>query len=487
MSALALIAIIVLLLVLRQNLIVILFIVGGYVHLVYGAGQLEYMIQDMWTGADKEVLLSIPLFILAGNVMTRGSIAERLIAIVRSATAWLPGGMAAATILSCAVFAAISGSSTVTLLAVGAVMYPALLKGGYSKRYAMGAICAGGTLGIIIPPSIPMILYGISTEASITDLFIAGIGPGLLLTAMFTVHALIVNRHMPHAPVSRRGLYYLFTAPLVVLALQPHYWSFVVQATRPRAVAAGAPGGTPGGVSLIDDYRPPAAFADYFAAMPAGIRELGRALAFGGPAALLPVIILGGIYTGWFTATESAAIGLAYALLVEIFVHRELRLRDFYTVALETTKLLGSLFPILAIALSLNLLLTEQRVPQSLVEFMTGAVESKAAYLLIVNVLLLIVGCFMDVGSAILIVAPLIWPIAEAYGIDKTHFGIIMTVNLEIGFLTPPVGLNLIVAMSAFKEDFGFICRSVLPFIAMMLVALAAVSWIPEIALYLVR
>ena len=164
-----------------------------------------------------------------------------------------------------------------------------------------------------------------------------------------------------------------------------------------------------------------------------------------------------------------------------------MRLRDFYTVALETTKLLGSLFPILAIALSLNLLLTEQRVPQALVEFMTGAVESKHAYLLIVNILLLIVGCFMDVGSAILIVAPLIWPIAEAYGIDKTHFGIIMTVNLEIGFLTPPVGLNLIVAMSAFKEDFGFICRSVLPFIAMMLVALAAISWFPEISLYLVR
>jgi C4-dicarboxylate transporter DctM subunit len=481
MSVLALIAIIILLLVLRQNLIVILFIIGGYVHLVFGAGQLEYMIQDMWTGADKEVLLSIPLFILAGNVMTRGSIAERLIAIVRAATAWLPGGMAAATILSCAIFAAISGSSTVTLLAVGAVMYPALLKGGYPKMYAMGAICAGGTLGIIIPPSIPMILYGISTEASITDLFIAGIGPGLLLTAMFTVHALIVNRHMPHAPVSTNGLYYLVSAPFVVLALQPHYWLFVVQAARPRAVAAGGP------VSLIDDYRPPQAFAGYFAGMPDGIRTLGRALAFGGPAALLPVIILGGIYTGWFTATESAAIGLAYALIIEIFVHRELRLRDFYTVALETTKLLGSLFPILAIALSLNLLLTEQRVPQALVEFMTSNVESKHAYLLIVNLLLLVIGCFMDVGSAILIVAPLIWPIAEAYGIDKTHFGIIMTVNLEIGFLTPPVGLNLIVAMSAFKEDFGFICRSVLPFIAMMLVALAAISWVPEIALYLVR
>lgn len=485
MSALALIAIVVLLLMLRQNLIVILFVVGGYVHLVWGGGQLEYMIQDMWTGADKEVLLSIPLFILAGNVMTRGSIAERLIGIVRTATAWLPGGMAAATILSCAVFAAISGSSTVTLLAVGAVMYPALLKAGYSKMYAMGAICAGGTLGIIIPPSIPMILYGISTEASITDLFIAGIGPGALLTGLFTIHALIVNRHMPRAPASLSGLLYLLSAPFVVLVLQPHYWAFVFGALAQRRQATAGAGG--GGVSLIDDYRPPEYFAPYFAAMPQGVKDFGRALAIGGPAALLPVIILGGIYSGYFTATESAAIGLAYALLVEIFIHRELRLRDFYGVALETTKLLGSLFPILAIALSLNLLLTEQRVPQALVEFMTANVESKLAFLLIVNILLLIIGCFMDVGSAILIVSPLLWPIAEAYGMDKTHFGIIMTVNLEIGFLTPPVGLNLIVAMSAFKEGFGFICRSVLPFLAMMVLALAAISLIPEISLGLVR
>jgi C4-dicarboxylate transporter DctM subunit len=164
-----------------------------------------------------------------------------------------------------------------------------------------------------------------------------------------------------------------------------------------------------------------------------------------------------------------------------------LALRDFYTVALETTKLLGSLFPILAIALSLNLLLAQQRVPQELVAWMTTMTTSKVAFLIGVNILLLIIGCFMDSNSAILIVAPLIWPIADAFGIDKIHFGIIMTVNLEIGFLTPPVGLNLIVAMSAFRENFGFICRSVLPFIAMMLVVLALISWIPEISLSLVR
>lgn len=419
MNVLLLIALIVLLLFLRQNLIVILFAVAAYIHLIYGQGELEYIIQDMWAGATKEVLLSIPLFILTGALMTRGSIARRLIEIVAATTAPLPGGMAAATILSCAIFAAISGSSTVTLLAIGTIMYPALVKAGYSRRYAMGAICAGGTLGIIIPPSIPMILYGISTEGSITDLFKAGIIPGLILTGSFVVHALIVNRGVPSERLS--------------------------------------------------------------------LRRVGLAVVRGGPAIGLPVLILGGIYLGLLTVTEAAAMGLLYALIVEVAVHRELRLRDFYSVAVDTAKLLGSLFPILAIALSLNLLLAEHRVPQELVAWMTGAITDRNTFLAAVNILLLIVGCFMDGSSAILIASPLLWPIAEAYGIDKTHFGIIMTVNLETGFLTPPVGLNLIVAMSAFKENFGFICRSVLPFIAIMLAVVVLISWVPEISLALVR
>jgi C4-dicarboxylate transporter DctM subunit len=299
------------------------------------------------------------------------------------------------------------------------MLIPAMRSRGYSKEVAAATMSSSASLAIIIPPSIPMILYGISTEASITDLFVAGIVPGLILTAVFTIHSLIVNRHLPRKR-----------------------WDW---------------------------------------------GEVAQALRQGGPAALLPVIILGGIYSGHYTATEAAAVGLAYALLVEIFLHKELGLRDFYVVALETTKLLGSLFPILAIALSLNLLLAEQRVPQELVAWMTTLTTSKLAFLIGVNLLLLVIGCFMDSNSAILIVAPLIWPIAEAFGIDKVHFGIIMTVNLEIGFLTPPVGLNLIVAMSAFRENFGFICRSVLPFIVMMLVVLGLISWIPELSLSLVR
>jgi C4-dicarboxylate transporter DctM subunit len=408
-----------LLLILRQPLLVVLLALVAYLRLIWGRGDLTYIVDDLWRGIDKEVILSVPLFILCGAVMTRGSIAERLIRIMTSLTAPLPGGLAVATILSCAVFAAISGSSIVTMLAVGSVMYPALIKNGYGNTFALGAICAGGTLGIIIPPSIPMILYGIVTEASVTDLFISGIGPGILLTIVLASYSLIVNRNM-----------------------------------AVRAWDAG---------------------------------EIADAIRRGVWAALMPIILLGGIYTGYFTATEAAAVALAYALLVEVFIHRELRLRDFYGVVLETSKLGGSLFPVLACALSFNLLLTEERVPNMLVEWMTTTIASSAAFMFGVNVLLLIVGCLMDTSSAILVLAPLLAPMAEAYGYDKIVFGIIMILNLEIGYLTPPVGLNLIVAMSAFKQPFGTLCRAAVPFIVLMLLCLVLVIWQPWIAMYLVR
>ncbi|MBM3570143.1 MAG: TRAP transporter large permease [Alphaproteobacteria bacterium] len=419
MAALLLVGLVLALLFLRQSLIVILFGVGAYVHLVWGQGRLEYMIEDMWNGADKEVLLAIPLFILAGSVMTRGAIAQRLIAILVALSRPVAGGLAVATVLSCASFAAISGSSPVTMLAVGSIMYPALLKHGYGRKFALGVVCSGGTLGIIIPPSIPMIIYGIVTETSVTDLFVAGIGPGLLLTALLAFYSWWANRDKP-----------------------------------------------------AERFDP---------------AELRRALRQGIWAALMPAILLGGVYSGYFTATESAAVALVYALLIEVFVHRELRLTDFGHIAIETVKTLGTLFPVLAIAFSLNLLLAAERVPNLLIDWMTALIQNPWAFLLGVNLFLLILGCLMDVSSALLITAPLLLPLARAYGFDPVHFGIVMVVNLEIGFLTPPVGINLIVAMSAFKENFLLICRAVVPFILLMLLGLAAVSAFPAIALFLVR
>ncbi len=219
---------------------------------------------------------------------------------------------------------------------------------------------------------------------------------------------------------------------------------------------------------------------------PFSLAEFWDAFKNGIWAALLPVILLGGIYSGYFTATEAAAVALCYAILVEIFIHRELKLYDFYGVVLETSKLGGSLFPVLAVALSLNIILTEHRAPQMLVEFMQSYVSSPLTFMLLVNILLLIVGCLMTTGEAILILAPLLAPVAAAYGYDKVLFGLIMILNLEIGYLTPPVGLNLIVAMSAFKQNFGLLCRAAVPFILLMIVCLATVVWQPWIAMYFV-
>ena len=419
MIALLLVALIVALLVLRQPLLVILLAVAAYVQIFWGKAQLDYIIEDMWVGLDKEVILSIPLFILCGNVMTKGTTAKRLIRILSAITRPLPGGMAVACILSCAIFAAISGSSIVTMLAVGSVMYPAMRAANYDVKFTLGAIMSGGTLGIIIPPSIPMIIYGLVTETSVTELFAAGFGPGILLTVVLSAYAIFVNRHIKSEKFDGAELW---------VATKEGIW-----------------------------------------------------------AAMMPVILLGGIYTGYFTATEAAAVALVYAMLVEIFIHRELALKDFYGVVLDASKLGGSLFPVLAIALSLNIVLTEHRVPAMMVQFMQGYIDSPLMFMLMVNVLLLIVGCLMTTGEAILVLAPLLAPVAEAYGYNKVIFGLIMILNLEIGYLTPPVGLNLLVAMGAFKQQFSTLVQAALPFIVLMLACLGIVIWQPWIGMYFVN
>jgi C4-dicarboxylate transporter DctM subunit len=415
MAALILLGLVLLALALRQNIIVILLGAAAYVHLVWGDGHLEYLAEDVWISLDNSLLLAIPMFLLAGNVMTRGSIARRLIALAISVTRPLPGGLAVATILSCAVFAAISGSSPVTLLAVGTILYPALLQNGYPKRFALGALTSGGTLGIIIPPSIPLILYGIVPENNISDLFLAGILPGILLALVLAGYSFWVNRDMP---------------------------------------------------------------AERFDAA-----EFRTALFKGGWSVMLPVILLGGIYSGYFSPTEAAAVALVYALFVEIVIHRELRPIDFFHTAVDTAKLLGMLFPIVAVALSMKTILTIEEIPDDLALWITSLTDSRVAFLLAVNLLLLVVGCFFDVISAILILGPLLLIPAMAYGIDPVHFGVIMVINLEIGFLTPPLGLNLIVAMTAFKEGFLEICRAVLPFIALIFGVLMVVTFVPWLAL----
>ena len=262
-------------------------------------------------------------------------------------------------------------------------------------------------------------IYGIITESSIADLFKAGIGPGNLLTVVFSLYAIAMNWSAPRKKFS---------------------------------------------------------FA-----------SLGRSIIVGVPALMLPVILLGGIYSGYFAPTESAAVALAYAVLIETLFFRELRLKHYIGMTVDAAKLLGALFPLIAIAVSMNLILTEQRVPHAVIAFISDHIHSQTGFLLMANLVLLIMGCFMDTASAITVASPLLKPVAEAYGVGDTHLGIIMILNLEIGILTPPLGLNLIVAMSAFREKFSTICMAAVPFVLLMLGCLLLITFQPWIALYLVN
>ncbi|MBM4291680.1 MAG: TRAP transporter large permease subunit, partial [Deltaproteobacteria bacterium] len=373
---------------------------------------------------DKPPLLAIPFFVLSGSIMSRGAIAERLVSVARAAFAGLPGGIGVATVIACMFFAAISGSSPVTVITIGGVMYPALVKAGYTERFATGLVTSAGTLGILIPPSIPMIVYAIFASGThviqVEDLFLAGVGPGVLIGILLSLYCL-------RDGLQRGERFHKSGEPLVERFVEG-FWSL-----------------------------------------------------------MLPVVILGGIYSGLFTATEAAAVSVVYSLVVELWIHRSLKVSDLPGVVGESTVLMGSLLVIFAMAVGLNDLLAELALPDKAVAWIQTQQLTPVTFLLILNGFLLIVGCLMDIMSAIMILVPLLAPMAAAYGIDPIHLGIIFIVNLELGYLTPPMGLNLFVSSSLFHKPVGEVVRSVVPFMGILAVALLLVTYIPTIALGPVR
>lgn len=374
--------------------------------------------------AGKEVLLAIPFFVVAGELMTQGSLARRLIDFMRAAFGWIPGGLAVSAVAGCVFFAAISGSSPVTVVAIGSIMVPALLKAKYPKDFSIGLLTTAGSLGILIPPSIPMIIYSImvsgSTPVDPTELFVAGIIPGLMIGLMLAGYSVVqgVRYKIPREPFSAAGLW---------TATREGFWSL-----------------------------------------------------------MLPIIILGGIYTGIFTATEASAVSVVYALAIEVFVHQEMDRKKLVAVAENSMTVMGSLLVIIALALTLNYVLVDQEVPERMVGMLKDANLSKLGFLVFVNLLLLVVGMFMDIMSAILIIAPMLAPMAAAVGVDPIHMGIVFIVNLEIGYLTPPVGLNLFVSSTLFKESIGFVIRAVTPTLLIMLLALGLIAYVPPLSTGLV-
>jgi len=370
---------------------------------------------------DKPPLLAIPFFVLSGVVMSRGAIATRLVDVARAAFSGVPGGLGIATVAACMFFAAISGSSPVTVITIGGVMYPALIKMGYPDRFATGLVTSAGTLGILIPPSIPMIVYAIFASSSsviqVEDLFLAGMGPGLLIGLLLGLYCLMVG--------AKKG-------------------------ERFQKTDFGA---------------------------------LRKAIGEGFWALMLPVVILGGIYTGFFTATEAAAISVVYSFVVEVYIHRQLKLEEIPDVVAEAAVLMGSLLVIFAMAVGLNGLLSDLEVPVLAANWMAGLDLTPITFMLILNGFLLIVGCLMDIMSAIMILVPLLAPLAEQMGIDPIHLGIVFIVNLELGYLTPPMGLNLFVSSSLFDKSIGEVIRSVLPFTGIMMISVLLVTFVPTISL----
>ena len=363
-------------------------------------------------------LIAIPLFTFSGYILAQSKAPQRLVELSQSILGWLPGGLAIIALVSCALFTAFTGASGATIIALGGFLFPALLKDGYPSRRALGLVTSSGSLGILFPPSLPLILYGVVTKTFIDQLFLAGILPGCIMLGLLAVYCVAVRRGKKESeslpPVSP------------IMALRGCLWELPI-----------------------------------------------------------PLIVIGGIYSGWMTVTEAAAVCLGYVMLVECWIYGDVSFRDMLPkVAVSSMVLVGSILLILASALGFTDFLTLQAVPDLLLEWMQANLQSRILFLLALNVFLLIVGCLMDIFSAIVVVAPLIKPVALALGVNEYHLGIIFLVNLQIGYSTPPVGMNLFIASSRFEKPLLEIYRATLPFLGLLLLVLLLVTYVEGLSLF---
>ncbi|MDD2883895.1 MAG: TRAP transporter large permease subunit [Dechloromonas sp.] len=376
----------------------------------------------MFTGIEKFEIMAIPFFILAGNFLTHGGVARRMINFASAMVGHLTGGLGMSSVLACALFAAVSGSSPATVVAIGSILIPAMLKQGFPMKFAAGVVASAGGLGILIPPSIVMVMYAVTTNSSVGALFMAGVVPGLLLA--------------------------------LTLGLTT-WW----QARK---------GGYP--------KLPKASWGERLKTF----RE-----AFWG--LMLIVVVMGGIYSGMFTPTEAAAMSAVYAFLIAVFVYKDLTFKQIPKVLIDSANMSSMLLFIIASAILFSFILTSEQIPQDIADWIVSMGMGQVGFLVMVNILLLIAGNFMEPSSIILILAPILFPVAVALGIDPVHFGIIITVNMEIGMITPPVGLNLFVASGITRAGMTEMTKAVLPWLYAMLVFLIFITYVPEVSLWLPR
>jgi len=381
---------------------------------------IESVAMKLFTGIEKFEIMAIPFFILAGNFLTHGGVAKRMIRFATSLVGHWPGGLGLGAVVACALFAAVSGSSPATVVAIGSILIPAMLKAGYPARFGAGIVASSGGLGILIPPSIVMVMYAVSTNSSIGALFMAGVMPGLVLASMLLLTTFYRAWKNGYPKERRASWGERWTA------FRESFW----------------------GLALI-------------------------------------VVVMGGIYTGIFTPTEAAAMSAVYAFVVAVFIYRDMGLKDVPKVLLSSANMSAMLLYIITNAVLFSFLLTHENIPQAISEWLLAMGLGQIGFLLAVNVLLLVMGSFMEPSSIILITAPILFPIAMKLGIDPIHFGILITVNMEIGMITPPVGLNLYVASGVSKLGLTEMTIAVWPWLLTMLAFLALVTYWPPLTIWL--
>ena len=376
------------------------------------------VVKEMFAAINKFPLAAIPFFILAGNLMESGGISTRLVDFAKSIVGGVQGGLGATCVLTCMIFAAVSGSSVATTFAIGAILIPALIKHGYPTNYAAALQATAAELGVIIPPSIPMILYGVSAEVSIGELFISGFGPGLLIGVALMVYVIVYARIKGYGKGDKEGkLPFLLATRKAILAL------------------------------------------------------------------FMPVIILGGIYGGVFTPTEASVVAVFYAFIVGVFVYRETRFSDLPRVLKKSVISSAVIMFIIANAGLFSYLITRAGVPDRIAAFLVEILQSPVLFLLGVNAALFVIGMFIETSASIIVLAPILAPVAVHFGIDPVHFGIIMVVNLALGMITPPFGVNLFAACTVARISLDQIIPRLLPFVLVILVCLMAITFMPFISI----
>ena len=387
-----------------------------------GVVQPTYLAQGLVTGADSFSLMAVPFFVLAGELMATGGISRRLLNIADAFLGRKYGGLALVTVVACMFFAAISGSGPATVAAIGGLTIPSMLKQGYDRPFAGAISAAAGSIGVIIPPSIPMVMFCVATGVSVGAMFMGGVIPGLLIGVSLCLYSSLYSKK--HKYINAEAA--------------PFSWG-----------------------------------------------NVGRSLADGIWALLVPVIILGGIYGGIFTPTEAAAVAVAYGLIVGLFVYRDLKAKDLYRIFGSAALPPATIMVILGTATTFGRILTLERIPTMIADFFESVAKGPIMLMILINILLLIVGCFMETNAAIIILAPIFLPIVESMGINPVHFGIVMVVNLAIGFVTPPLGVNLFVACNVANAKLEEICKGILPILGVMIVDLLLITYVEPLSTFL--